>query len=109
MVIRVVFAAALASIALPASAAPKAFDLPYDIADFFRTPSYRPQIAYDVDGLIFDRVPDHVSLGYRVQGLNGDYVRPFRRVRDVGPLPYDFENLVLAPDFGMPITAAAAP
>lgn len=103
MVIRVVSALAVAAMAFPASAAEK---LPYDIANFGFGPSRTadpspvrsagPQIAYDVSGLLYERMPDHIALGYRIDGLTGS-VPAYRVVRDVGPLEYELEGLVLAP------------
>lgn len=90
MVIRVVFALAAAALAVPALAADR---LPYDIVNFTRTPAYAPQIGYDVGGLLYDRVPDHVALGYRLDGLTG--VQPtYRVIRDYGPLDYDTDGLL---------------
>lgn len=121
MVIRVVLAAAaLASAAMPAAAQQP---LPYDIDNFFsvrgeaapRAPVAAPEpqvqprqqrepisllpvrrgprIAYNLDGLFFNRVPDYVALGYRLEGLT-DYVPPYRDGRDVTPLRYELDNLL---------------
>ncbi|QLC25241.1 hypothetical protein HFP57_09565 [Parasphingopyxis algicola] len=90
MVIRVVSALAAAAVAFPAAAAER---LPYDIVNFTRTPAYAPQIGYDVGGLLYDRVPDHVALGYRLDGLTGT-VPAYRIIRDVGPLDYDTDGLL---------------
>ncbi|MGP1346318.1 MAG: hypothetical protein ACTS3F_06585 [Phycisphaerales bacterium] len=90
MVIRVVFALAAAALAVPALAADR---LPYDIVNFTRTPAHAPQIGYDVGGLLYDRVPDHVALGYRLDGLTG--MQPtYRVIRDYGPLDYDTDGLL---------------
>ncbi|WP_298016248.1 hypothetical protein [uncultured Parasphingopyxis sp.] len=113
MIIRVALGLALAAAAMPATAAGPSPALSYDITGFLPPPPrpflHRQALAYDLDNLVFDRVPDHMSLGYRVRGLNGDYVRPYRTVREVGPLPYDFDNLVLLPDFGASLIAAGSP
>ncbi len=102
MVIRVVFAVALATLALPV-AAQNAPPLPYDIANFYELPGSQtsvkpeegPQIAYaGLEALLYNRVPDHIALGYRLEGLTG-YVEPYRNGRDIDPLIYDFRNLVL--------------
>jgi hypothetical protein len=92
MVIRVVFALAAAAIAFPALAADK---LSYDIVNFSRTPANTPQIGYDVSGLLYARAPDHVALGYRLDGLTGS-VPAYRVVRDVGPLDYELKGLLYA-------------
>lgn len=69
--------------------------LPYDIANFYRTPAHNPRIAYDVDALLYDQVPDHIALGYRVNELSGG-VQPYRDGRDVTPLLYVLNGLVSA-------------
>ncbi|RED17477.1 hypothetical protein [Parasphingopyxis lamellibrachiae] len=113
MVIRVVSALVAAAMAFPASAAEK---LPYDIANFGFGPSQTvapsamrspgPQIAYDVSGLLYERMPDHVALGYRLEGLTGS-VPAYRVVREVGPLEYKLEGLVHAPATGPSLAMAA--
>jgi len=100
MVIRVVSALAVAAIAFPALAADR---LPYDIANFSyspapdpqKAPQSSPQIGYDVGGLLYERTPDHIALGYRLDGLTGS-VPAYRVVRDVGPLDYELGGLLFA-------------
>jgi hypothetical protein len=69
--------------------------LPYDIANFYRTPAHNPRIAYEVDALLYDHVPDHIALGYRINNLSGG-VQPYRDGRDVTPLLYVLNGLVSA-------------
>lgn len=52
-------------------------------------------MSYDVSGLLYERVPDHIALGYRLEGLTGS-VPAYRVVRDVGPLEYELRGLVYA-------------
>lgn len=92
MVIRVVSALALILAASPALAADR---LPYDIMNFSRTPAYNPQISYDVTNLLFERVPDQVALGYRVDELTGS-TASHREIRDFGSLSYDLTGLLYA-------------
>lgn len=92
MVIRVVFVLAAAAIAVPALAADR---LPYDMTSLVHPPGHTPQIGYDVSGLLYERTPDHVALGYRLEGLTGS-VAAYRVVRDVGPLEYELMGLVYA-------------
>lgn len=119
MVTRVVLPAILlACAAMPAAAQQP---LPYDIDNFFRVrgaeppptpepepaprreirrepisllPERRsPRIAYNLDGLFYNRVPDYVALGYRLDGLT-DYVPRYRDGREVTPLRYEFDGLL---------------
>ena len=92
MVIRVVSTLALLLAASPALAVDR---LPYDIMNFSRTPAYNPQISYDVTSLLFERVPDHAALGYRVDELTGS-TASHRVIRDFGPLSYDMTGLLYA-------------
>ncbi len=96
MVIRVVSALAAAAIAVPAMAVDR---LPYDMGFFTPSlapePQQGPQIGYDMGGLLYERTPDHIALGYRLDGLTGS-VPAYRVVRDVGPLEYKLEGLVHA-------------
>ncbi|NNC72810.1 MAG: hypothetical protein HKN78_08025 [Sphingomonadaceae bacterium] len=136
MIFRVVLAAtALALITMPVAAQQP---LPYDIDNFFRVkgeaappapvaaPEPRveprqqrepisllpvrrvPRIAYNLDGLIFNRVPDYVALGYRLEGLT-DYVPPYRDGRDVTPLRYELDNLLFGLNNTRFESAAGAP
>ncbi|MEM8694931.1 MAG: hypothetical protein AAGE05_02790 [Pseudomonadota bacterium] len=97
MVTRVVFAFAGAALAVGALSGPAmaAERLPYDIVNFTRTPAYAPQIGYEVSALLYDRVPDHIALGYRLEGLTGS-VPTYRQIRDFGPLEYQMEGLLNA-------------
>ena len=92
MVIRVVFALAAVAFAFPALAADK---LSYEIANFSHSAVRGPQIGYDVSGLLYERTPDHIALGYRLEGLTGS-VPTYRVVRDVGPLDYELQGLLFA-------------
>jgi hypothetical protein len=100
MVIRVVSALAAVAISVPAMAADK---LPYDLGFFIQAPTQEPQrgpqISYDISGLLYERAPDHIALGYRLEGLTGS-VPAYRVVRDVGPLEYKLEGLVHADPAG---------
>ena len=111
MVIRVVLAVALAAMAVPAhSAEPPR--LPYDIANFFAITEARPQMPYALDRLLFDRVPDHVALAYRLDGLIGAAPVPLLPPRNPdGSLDYELEGLVdrRQAEPGAPAILAAAP
>ena len=89
MVIRVVSLLAIAALAAPAAAE----TLPYDIANFYRTPAYSPEIGYDVSSLLYDRTPDHAALGYRSEAITGG-TATHRIVRDYGPLDYNTDGLL---------------
>lgn len=73
--------------------------LPYDLGFFMPIlapePQRGPHIGYDISGLLYERAPDHIALGYRLDGLTGS-VPAYRVVRDVGPLEYKLEGLVHA-------------
>ena len=110
MVIRVVFALAATAISIPAMAGDR---LPYDLGFFTQTvatePQRGPQIGYDISGLLYERAPDHIALGYRLEGLTGS-VPAYRVVRDVGPLEYKLEGLVqVVPAWQGVATGAGAP
>ena len=89
MVFRVVSLLAITALAAPAAAE----TLPYDIANFYRTPAYNPEIGYDVSSLLYDRTPDHAALGYRTEAITGG-TATHRIVRDYGPLDYDTDGLL---------------
>lgn len=88
MVIRVVFALALLAAAAAPATAQRA---PANLIDMSRGGMLR----YDFDGLLFERAPDHVSLGYDLEGLTGT-VATYRMIRDYGPLDYNLEGLIFA-------------
>ncbi|NNC71987.1 MAG: hypothetical protein HKN78_03830 [Sphingomonadaceae bacterium] len=67
-----------------------------------------PRIAYNLDGLFFNRVPDYVALGYRLEGLT-DYVPPYRDGRNVTPLRYELDNLLFGLNNTRFESAAGAP
>ena len=81
----------MSALALAAPAA--AETLPDDIANFYRTPAYSPEIGYDVSSLLFDRTPDHAALGYRTEAITGG-TATHRIVRDYGPLDYNMDGLL---------------
>lgn len=101
MVIRVVLAAALVAAASPLGAQ----QLPYVLGNLTGVPDRPPmpepllpqqpgpQIGYDVSGLLYNRTPDYLALGYDLEGLTGT-VATHRVIRDYGPLDYEFEGLV---------------
>ncbi|MGP1353505.1 MAG: hypothetical protein ACTS1Z_09290 [Parasphingopyxis sp.] len=113
MVIRVVSAAALLCATPPLAAQ----QLPYVLGNLTGIPDSAPspapllspmpepaepqplgpQIAYDVTGLLYNRTPDYLALGYDLEGLTGS-VATHRVIRDYGPLEYEFEGLVRAHD-----------
>lgn len=67
--------------------------MPYDIDNFFRTPAVNPKLDYRLDAMLYDRVPDHIALGYRLEGLTGAVPR-HRNGMDAGPLDYDIKDLL---------------
>lgn len=113
MVIRVVFAAALFCATPPLAAQ----QLPYVLGNLTGIPDSAPppapllpptpapaepeplgpQFAYDVTGLLYNRTPDYLALGYDLEGLTGS-IATHRVIRDYGPLEYEFEGLVRAND-----------
>lgn len=110
MVIRVVFAAALFCATPPLAAQ----QLPYVLGNLTGIPDAAPpptpllpptpepepigpQIAYDITGLLYNRTPDYLALGYDLEGLTGS-VATHRVIRDYGPLDYELEGLVRAND-----------
>jgi len=90
MIVRLVLGFAMACAAFPAAAGAL---LPYDIDNFFRTPAMNPQLDYRLEAMLYDRVPDHIALGYRLEGLTGA-VASHRNGIDAGPLDYDIKDLL---------------
>lgn len=52
-------------------------------------------MGYDMGGLLYERTPDHVALGYRLEGLTGS-IPAYRVIREVGPLEYELRGLLFA-------------